>query len=61
MKFILRTEPPTVLTTEEVEEYFKKRGTIVKVLHLPATNQAVVEASTGGGKYEASQSGPSHS
>lgn len=28
------------------------------VLHLPAMNKAVVAASTGGGKYEAMQSGP---
>jgi hypothetical protein len=29
----------------------------LKIYHIPATNQAVVEASTGGGKYEAAQSG----
>lgn len=47
-----------IWTREMVDEYFRKRGTFVKVLHIQAANKAVVEASTGGGKYEAFQSGP---
>lgn len=30
----------------------------LNITHIPATNLGVVEASTGGGKYEATQSGP---
>jgi hypothetical protein len=50
----MRTDPPTILTEEEI----RKKIPYMKVLHLEATNTAVVEASTGGGKYDASQSGP---
>jgi len=35
---ILRTEPPTVVTREQVDEYFRKRGTVVRIIHIPATN-----------------------
>jgi hypothetical protein len=35
---ILATVPPTMLTREEVDSYFRERGTYVKVLHIPATN-----------------------
>jgi hypothetical protein len=35
---ILATDPPTLLTRKEVEDYFKKRGTVVKMLHIPATH-----------------------
>lgn len=36
--YVLRTDPPRVVTREEIDEYFRKRDTIVKILHLPATN-----------------------
>lgn len=38
MTFILRTNPPRIVHKEEVDEYFKKRGTVVTITHLPATN-----------------------
>ena len=39
------------------DKNLKYEGSL-KVLHLPAMNSSVVEASTGAGKYEATQSGP---
>jgi hypothetical protein len=35
---ILRTEPPTVMTREDMERYFRERGTTVNVMHIAATN-----------------------
>lgn len=35
---LLRTVPPKLVTREEVDEYFRERGTVVKIFHLPATN-----------------------
>jgi hypothetical protein len=35
---ILPTNPPRVLTREEVEKYFQSRNTTVSAYHLPATN-----------------------
>jgi hypothetical protein len=35
---ILRFEIPLVVTTEEIDEWYKQRGTCCKVLHIPATN-----------------------
>jgi hypothetical protein len=35
---ILRTDPPTVMTREQVDEYFRERGTVVRVTHIPATH-----------------------
>jgi hypothetical protein len=51
---MLATDPPTLMTKEEC---FKKIP-YMKAMHLEATNHAVVMASTGGGKYKATQSGP---
>jgi len=47
-----------ILTREMVDEYFQKRGTFVKVLHMPALNTEVAAATTGGGKYKDFNSGP---
>ena len=47
-----------ILTREMVDEYFRKRGTYVKALHMPALNREVAAASTGGGKYKDFNSGP---
>jgi len=41
----------------EFDKNFKHDGPLL-IVHLPAFNQTVAEASTGGGKYEATQSGP---
>lgn len=34
---VLATDPPRVVTKEDVDNYFKNRGTVVKILHVPAT------------------------
>ena len=35
---VLATDPPTILTREQVENYFKERRSVVNITHLPATN-----------------------
>jgi len=32
---VLRSEPPTLITEEEVDEYFRKRGTVVLMTYIP--------------------------
>ena len=36
--FLLRTDPPEVLTWEQIEQYFRERGTMVTITHIPATH-----------------------
>lgn len=55
---LMRGNPDYILTREMVDEYFRKRGTHVKVLHLPALNLEVAASTTGGGKYKDFNSGP---
>jgi hypothetical protein len=33
---MLASVPPRVMTREDVDRYYRERGTFVKVLHLPA-------------------------
>ncbi len=35
---VLATVPPTVLTREEVNNYYTQRGTVVNITWLPATH-----------------------
>jgi hypothetical protein len=35
---VLATVPPKLVTRKDVEDYYRKRGTICTCTHIPATN-----------------------